>query len=80
MMAVTAPGFGSASSTNTGIVRLTLSQPQFRKRTQQEIADELTAIGKKYNFARTFVIQEQTIGGSTQFRASCSICDPGPEF
>jgi len=63
MMAITAPGFGSSSSTNTGFVRITLFQPQFRKRTQQDIADELSIIGKKYNFARTFVVQEQTIGG-----------------
>jgi len=64
MMAITAPGYGSSSSTNTGFVRLTLFQPQYRKRTQQEIADELNIIGKQYNFARTFVIQEQTIGGT----------------
>jgi len=64
MMAITAPGYGSSSSTNTGFVRLTLYQPQYRKRTQQEIADELNIIGKQYNFARTFVIQEQTIGGT----------------
>jgi len=63
LMAITAPGFGSSSSTNSGFVRLTLTQPQFRKRTQQDIADELNIIGRKYNFARTFVIQEQTIGG-----------------
>ncbi len=63
MMAITAPGYGSSSSTNTGFVRITLTQPQFRQRTQQDIADELSIIGKKYNFARTFVIQEQTIGG-----------------
>jgi multidrug efflux pump subunit AcrB len=63
MMAITAPGFGSSSSTNTGFVRITLTQPQFRNRTQQDISDELSIIGKKYNFARTFVIQEQTIGG-----------------
>ncbi len=63
IMAITAPGFGSASSTNTGFVRMTLTQPEDRKRSQQEIADELGAIAKRYNFARTFVIQEQTIGG-----------------
>jgi len=63
VMAVTAPSYGSSSSTNSGSVRITLSQPQFRKRTQQDIADELSRIVKNYNFARTFVIQEQTIGG-----------------
>ena len=63
MMAITAPGFGSSASTNTGFVRISLTQPENRVRTQQDIADELSVIGRKYNFARTFVIQEQTIGG-----------------
>jgi multidrug efflux pump len=62
-MAITSPGFGSSSNTNTGFVRISLTQPENRKRTQQEIADELSIIGKRYNFARTFVVQEQTIGG-----------------
>jgi multidrug efflux pump len=64
IMAITAPGFGSSSSTNTGFVRLGLTQPETRDRTQQDIADELGTVAKRYNFARTFVIQEQTIGGS----------------
>ena len=64
MIAITAPGFGSASSTNAGFVRITLSEPSERSRTQQQIADELGNAAKRFNFARTFVIQEQTIGGS----------------
>ena len=63
MIAITAPGFGSSSSTNTGFVRLTLTEPSMRSRTQQDIADELGNAAKRFNFARTFVIQEQTIGG-----------------
>ncbi len=63
IMAITAPGFGSSSSTNAGFVRIGLTQPENRKRTQQDIADQLGTIAKRYNFARTFVIQEQTIGG-----------------
>ncbi|MCK9204407.1 MAG: efflux RND transporter permease subunit [Bacteroidales bacterium] len=66
MMALTAPGFGSSSTTNAGFIRLSLTQPENRKRTQQEIADELSAIGRKYNFARTYVVQEQTIGGGSR--------------
>jgi multidrug efflux pump len=63
ILAITAPGFGSSSSTNTGFVRISLSQPEFRTKSQQEIADELGLKVKKFNFARSFVIQEQTIGG-----------------
>jgi multidrug efflux pump subunit AcrB len=63
LMEITAPGFGSSASTNTGFLRLTLVDPSERKRSQQDIVDELTAITKQYNFARTYVTQEQTIGG-----------------
>jgi len=63
ILAITAPGFGSSASTNTGFVRISLSDPETRTRTQQDIADELAVIAKKYNFARSFVVQEQTIGG-----------------
>jgi len=62
MMVLTSPGFGS-SSVNSGFVRISLSDPSERERSQQDIADELTAITRKFNFARAFVIQEQTIGG-----------------
>ncbi len=63
LIAITAPGFGSAASTNTGFIRIGLVQPEFRERSQQEIADEIGNIVRRYNFARSFVIQEQTIGG-----------------
>jgi multidrug efflux pump len=63
ILGITAPGFGSASSTNTGFVRISLTQPESRDRSQQDIADELGMVSKKFNFARSFVIQEQTIGG-----------------
>lgn len=63
ILAVTAPGFGSSSSTNSGFVRLALTQPEQRKRSQQDLADEIGAVTRRYNFARTFLVQEQTIGG-----------------
>ncbi|MDP1622871.1 MAG: efflux RND transporter permease subunit [Bacteroidales bacterium] len=63
ILGVTAPGFGSSASSNTGFVRLALTEPELRSRTQQDIADELGMIAKRYNFARSFVVQEQTIGG-----------------
>ncbi|MEI7896242.1 MAG: efflux RND transporter permease subunit [bacterium] len=63
ILAITAPGFGSSSSTNTGFIRIGLTQPENRQRSQQEVADEIGMIAKRFNFARSFVIQEQTIGG-----------------
>ncbi len=63
IMAITAPGFGSSSSTNSGFVRVALTDPDKRKRTQQQLADDISAKVRGFTFARTFVSQEQTIGG-----------------
>jgi multidrug efflux pump len=62
ILTVTSPGFGSSLSTNTGFVRITLVPPGERKKSQQQIAAELSPIMAKMNFARSFVVQEQTIG------------------
>jgi multidrug efflux pump len=61
MMGLTSPGFGSSGS-NSGFIRMTLVPPSERERSQQEIANDLTASLRKFTFARTFVTQEQTIG------------------
>ncbi|MFN3405967.1 MAG: efflux RND transporter permease subunit [Cytophagaceae bacterium] len=63
ILSVTAPGFGASISVNSGFVRLTLKPSEERTRSQQELAEELGSIVKRYNFARAFIIQEQTIGG-----------------
>ncbi|MFY9153107.1 MAG: efflux RND transporter permease subunit [Prolixibacteraceae bacterium] len=60
-ISLTAPGFGSSSSTNSGFIRITLTEPGERTRSQSEIADMLTGIFRKMTFARTIVAQEQTI-------------------
>ncbi len=59
-ISLTSPGFGG-SSVNSGFIRMTLTQPNERKKTQAEIADMLSGIFRKMNFARTIVSQEQTI-------------------
>lgn len=62
IIAVTAPGFGATSSVNSGFIRITLSEPEERSLTQQQIADSVFSVIRKKTFARTFVSQEQTIG------------------
>ena len=59
-MSLTSPGFGG-SSTNSGFVRITLTEPGERERTQDEIASMLSGITRKMTFARAIVSQEQTI-------------------
>lgn len=65
MICVTAAGGGSV---NSGFARLTLVPPDQRKRSQQEIADALSAEVRDYSLARTYITQEQTIGGGGRGR------------
>ncbi|MBI5869210.1 MAG: efflux RND transporter permease subunit [candidate division Zixibacteria bacterium] len=67
LMSMTAGG-GGGGSVNSGFVRITLVPPAGRNRTQQEIADAMTGALRNYTFARTYVTQEQTIGGGGRGR------------
>jgi multidrug efflux pump len=60
-LTVTAPGFSGSGAVNTGYVRLRLSEPRERKRSQQDIANYFTKVTKQFPEAKTFVIQQQTI-------------------
>lgn len=62
-LTVTSPSFGSSTAANTGFGRVRLVEPDERDKSQQEIANELMAEFSKMTFARTFVGQQQTIGG-----------------
>ncbi len=62
ILSVTAPGFGASRASNTGFVRVSLTQPEERNRTQMEIADEFSKSISKYTEGRVFINQEQTIG------------------
>ncbi|NUN08371.1 MAG: efflux RND transporter permease subunit [Ignavibacteriaceae bacterium] len=52
---------GGGGAVNSGFIRLVLTDPEQRTRTQQEIAEELGSKVRKLNDGRTFVIQEQSI-------------------
>ncbi|MGD9898985.1 MAG: efflux RND transporter permease subunit [Calditrichaceae bacterium] len=64
IISVTSPGFGSSSSVNSGFVRLILKNPDDRKRSQMEIANQLSSQVKQLSAARTYVSQDQSIGTS----------------
>ena len=53
-----------AGTVNAGGVRLLLSDPAERSRSQQEVADYLIARTRRMTEARVFVSQEQTISAS----------------
>ena len=60
-LSVTAPSFAGSGAVNTGFIRLVLTDPSERKRSQQMIADYMTANLPRFPEARAFVLQEQTI-------------------
>lgn len=66
IITVTSPGFGSASSVNSGFVRLILKDATERERSQQEIVDKLTPKVADLTQARTFISQEPTINNQRQ--------------
>ncbi len=61
LLAVTSPGFGASVSVNSAFIRLTLYPPEEREKSQMEVADELSRIVRRYNFAQTYVLQDPTI-------------------
>ena len=60
-LSVTAPGFTGSGAVNTGFVRLGLTEPDQRNRSQQEIAEYIAEHMKYFPEGRVFPIQEQTI-------------------
>lgn len=57
---ITSPGFGSAS-VNSGVARLSLVQPDERKKTQKQITDDLSKWTKQYSEAKVAVSESPTI-------------------
>ncbi|MFD1002484.1 efflux RND transporter permease subunit [Ohtaekwangia kribbensis] len=60
-LSVTAPGFTGGGAVNTGFVRVTLSDPQNRDRSQQDIVDMVNRNLSRFPEGKAFAIQEQTI-------------------
>ncbi|MEX0843925.1 MAG: efflux RND transporter permease subunit [Balneolaceae bacterium] len=63
LITVTSPGFGASSSVNSGFGRIILTDADERDRSQQEIYDDLSQKIQNLSGARTFIAQEQSIGG-----------------
>ncbi|MDZ7756239.1 efflux RND transporter permease subunit [Rhodohalobacter sp.] len=63
LITVTSPGFGASSSVNSGFGRIILSPADERERSQQEIYNDLSTKVQDLSGARTFIAQEQSIGG-----------------
>jgi len=80
VISVTSPGFGAASSVNSGFVNLILKEPRLRQRSQQQIADQLTPVVNTLTGARTFITQQQTIGGGRRGGLPVQFVIQAPNF
>ncbi len=80
VISVTSPGFGAASSVNSGFVNLILKYPNERTRTQQQIADKLSRDIAPLSGARTFISQQQTIGGGRRGGLPVQFVIQAPNF
>ncbi len=67
------PGFGGNGGTNSSIARIGLISPENRIKTQDEIAKMLNKKMGKFNNARVFGIQEQTISVGLGSRGSLPV-------
>ncbi len=65
VLSVTSPSFGGGG-VNSGFVRVTLTDPQLRQRTQQEIVDDITNKLRPITGVRTFITQAAAIGDRRQ--------------
>ncbi|RZL01502.1 MAG: efflux RND transporter permease subunit, partial [Pedobacter sp.] len=61
MITVTSPGFSGSGAANTGFLRMGLTDPGEREKTQKEVADKITKLTKKYSEGKTVVTQQPTI-------------------
>jgi multidrug efflux pump len=61
VLTVTAPGFSGSGNANTGFLRVTLVDPNERKRSQKEIVAMVNRNLPRFNEGRAFAIEEQTI-------------------
>lgn len=64
VLTVTAPGFSGSGATNTGFLRVTLSEPGERTRSQQQIVDMVNRNLGRFSEGKAFAIQQQTIAVS----------------
>jgi len=63
ILSVTSPGFGASGSVNSGFMFVILKDAGERERSQDEIADALSAMVNGIPGARTYVSQPQSLGG-----------------
>lgn len=64
VLSVTAPGFTGAGAVNNAFIRVTLTDPEDRERSQQEIVDAVSRHLAHFPQGRAFPMQDETISVS----------------
>lgn len=80
LISITSPSFGGSGGTNSGFIRMALTDPGDRQRSQKEIADKLTKIGKTYSEGKIFVTQQPTISVGRRGGLPISYIIQAPNF
>lgn len=70
LLGVTSPTFRASTAANSAFIFMPLKQPEFREKSQDQLAGEINAMLKSLPFAQSFVVQAPTIqagngGGGT---------------
>ena len=65
-----APTFSGTQGSNASFISMGLKEPEERKRSQAEIAQQMSGMFRKYTNVRAFAIQEQTISVGLGSRGS----------
>lgn len=61
LFSITSPGFTGSGNANTGFIRVTLTDPSQRERSQSDLAKMINRNLSRYTEGRGFVIEDQTI-------------------
>ncbi|MEZ5007787.1 MAG: efflux RND transporter permease subunit [Chitinophagales bacterium] len=64
LLGVTSPTFRASTSVNSSFIFMPLKQPSERKKSQDQLANEINQKLRQLTFAKSFVIQEPTISGN----------------
>jgi multidrug efflux pump len=61
LLGVTSPTFRASTSVNSSFIFMPLKQPSEREKSQDDLANEINRELSKLTFAKSFVLQEETI-------------------
>lgn len=61
LLGVTSPTFRSSTAANSAFIFMPLKQPSEREKSQNDLANEINLKLRGYTFAKSFVVQEETI-------------------